>query len=85
MEPAPCRTVIDDGRLRWKDGGGRGADVLSVPGNARGPGRRHQDGDTRAGPVAVPSLLGAEAAGAGGEPVLQEVPGKDPEAAQVSG
>lgn len=84
MKTAPRRIVIDAGRKRWKDGGGRGANVMFVPGNVSGQGHRNSDADPRAGPSAVPSLLSAEGAGAGGEPVLQQVPGQDPEAAQVS-
>lgn len=81
----PHRSAIHGGRLRWKDGGGLGADVLFVPGNAGGQGHRHSRINPRHGPASVPGLLGAEGAGTGGEPVLRQVPGQDPEAAQVSG
>lgn len=85
MIAVPRRSIIDGGRERWKDGGGLGTNVMLVPGNVSGQGHRDQDADPRAGPGAVPGLLGTEGAGAGGEPVLQQVPGQDPEAAQVSG
>lgn len=85
MKNAPRRNTIDVGRERWKDGGGHGTNVMFVPGDVSGQGHRDQDADPRAGPGAFPSLLSAEGAGAGGEPVLQQVPGQDPEAAQVSG
>lgn len=85
MKAAPRRNIIDVGRERWKDGGGLGSDVLLVPGDVSCQGHGHQDADPRAGPGAVPGLLGAEGSGSGGEPVLQQVPGQDPEAAQVSG
>lgn len=84
MKTAPRRTTIDGGRMRWKDGGGLGTDVMFVPGNVSGSGHRHSHSDPWDGPFTVPSLLGAEGAGTGGEPVLQQVPGQDPEAAQVS-
>ncbi|XP_073332466.1 ATP synthase mitochondrial F1 complex assembly factor 1 isoform X1 [Pagrus major] len=58
---------------------------MFVPGDVSGQGHRHQDVYPRVGTGAVPSLLREEGAGAGGEPVLQQVPGQDPEAAQVSG
>lgn len=57
---------------------------MFVSGDVGGQGHRHQAADPRPGPGAVPSLLDAEGAGSGGEPVLQQVPGQDPEAAQVS-
>lgn len=72
------------GRERRKDGGRYGANVMFVPGNVSGPGHWHQDADTRAGPGPLPSLFSAEGARAGGESVLQQVPGEDPESAQVS-
>lgn len=81
----PGRDVIDVGRAPWKDVGGAGPDVILVQGHARGQDHRRQDVDPRAGPSAVPSLLCSEGTGSGGEPVLQEVPGPDPEAAQVCG
>lgn len=79
----PARSVLDVGRERWKNVGGVAPDVMSVPGHVRGQGRRHQDVDTRTGPGAVPCLFGSEGPGSGGEPVLREIPGQDPEAAQV--
>ncbi len=85
MKIASHRKVIDGGRKRWKDGGGRDTNVMFVSGDVSGQGHRHQDADPWAGPGAVPSLLRAEGTGAGGEPVLQQVPGQDPQAAQVSG
>lgn len=72
------------GRERWKDGGRNGTNVMFVPGDVSGQGHWHQDADPRAGPGPVPSLLGAEGARARGESVLQQVPGQDPETAQVS-
>lgn len=71
------------GRERWQDGGGRATNVIFVPGYVSSQGHRHQDADPRVGARAVPSLLNTQGAGSGGEPVLQQVPGKDPEAAQV--
>lgn len=73
------------GTERRKDVGGGASDVLPIPGHVSGQSRRHQDAHPRAGPGAVPSLLGAEGTRTRGEPVLQQVPGEDPEAAQVSG
>lgn len=84
IKPVPCRNVIDVGRERWKDGGGRDTNVMFVSGDVGGQGHRHQDADPRPGPGAVPSLLSAQEARSGGESVLQQVRGQDPEAAQVS-
>lgn len=84
MCTAHHRNVIDVGRERWKYGGGHGPNVMFVPGNVGGQNHRYSDADPRAGPITVPSLLGSEGAGAGGKPVLQQIPGQDPEAAQVS-
>lgn len=81
----PHRSAIHGGRLRWKNGGGLGADVMFVPGNVSGPGHRHSRINPRDDTASLPGLLGAEGAGTGREPVLQQVPGQDPEAAQVSG
>lgn len=85
FEAAPRRTTIDVGRGRWKHGRGRAADVLPVSRHVSGQNQRHQASDPRTGPHTVPGLLGAEGSGAagGGEPVLQQIPGQDPEAAQV--
>lgn len=80
---AAYRNVIDVAPERWQDDGGAGADVVFVPRTVGRQGRRDQDADPRPGPGPLPSLLGAEGAGAGGEPVLQQVPGEDPAAAQV--
>lgn len=71
-------------RERGEDVGGPGADVLLVPGDAGGPGRRAPDVLSRPGPLAPPRLLGAQGAAAGGEPVLQQIPAENPAAAQVS-
>lgn len=58
--------------------------MLPVPRPVGGQSLRHQAADPRAAAGTLPSLLGAKRAGAGGEPVLQQIPGQDPEAAQVS-
>lgn len=83
--PLPRRNIIDERRERWKHGGGFGTNVLHVPGDVSGQSRRHQAADSRPRPAAVPSFLRAEGTGAGGESVLQQIPGQDPETAQVSG
>lgn len=79
----PRRSIIDVGRGGWQHGGGHGTNVMFIPRDDSGQGHRHSDADSRVGSGAVPSFLSAEGTGAGGEPVLQQVPGEDPEAAQV--
>lgn len=83
MSAVARRTVIDAAQERQKDGGGHGPDVVFVPRDVGRQGHRHQDADPRAGPVTLSGLLGAEGTGAGGESVLLQVPGEDPEAPQV--
>lgn len=83
LKAVPSRSSIDAGRKRWKDGGGHSTDVMFVPRDVSGQGHWHQNAHPRAGPVAISGLLASEGAGTGGEPVLQQVPGQNPEASQV--
>ena len=68
--------------------GGPGADGLLVPRPAGGASRRRPAAHPRPGPGALQELLPEEepggAGGAGGEPVLQPLPGADPEGTEVS-
>lgn len=80
----PHRIVILDGRKQWENGSGRGTNVMFVSRDVSSQSHRHSDADPWTGPSAISSILGAEGAGAGGKPVLQQVPEQDREAAQVS-
>lgn len=83
--PRSRRNTTDVQRERWKHGGGPGPNVMFVSGHVGRQSRRHQADDPRPGSGAVPNLFRAEERpGPGGESVLRQIPGEDPETAQVS-